>query len=69
MFGNLVEIAQKFWTDHVLPDRPPPLDHTDAAAEYLRRRFGLREKEKLRELDPASEEFMKAWGLATEIRS
>jgi predicted phage-related endonuclease len=38
-FGMLTEIGEKFWRDHVMTQRPPPLDHSEAAAEYIRRRF------------------------------
>lgn len=47
LFGNLVDIAQQFWTDYVVKDLVPPLDHSDAASEYLRRRFKNFGKEKL----------------------
>lgn len=68
LFGNLVEIAERFWTDHVLADRPPPLDHSDAAAEYLRRRFGLHPAKGMLELEPSSTQFAEAQALAEQIR-
>lgn len=40
IFGDLVDIGAKFWRDHVLTKKVPPLDHSKGAAEYIRRRFG-----------------------------
>ena len=35
----LLEKAERFWTDHVLADEPPPLGDSEAAAAYLKKSF------------------------------
>jgi predicted phage-related endonuclease len=35
----LLEAAERFWVDHVLPKRPPPLDGTEACSTWLAGRF------------------------------
>ncbi len=37
--GSLVEIASKFWRDHILTNTPPAVDGSDSAAAYLHSRF------------------------------
>lgn len=39
LFALLMERGRKFWHEHVLTGNPPPLDGSDAAAEYLRARY------------------------------
>jgi len=39
LFGVLVQAAEKFWRDHVIPRKPPPLDGSDEGDSWLRRRF------------------------------
>ena len=38
-FQGLTEMAQRFLRDHIDTGKPPPLDYSDAAAEYLKARF------------------------------
>jgi putative phage-type endonuclease len=35
----LVEEAEKFWREHVVPESPPKIDSSSAAKDYLKRRF------------------------------
>ncbi len=37
--GVLLTEAEKFWLDHVITGKPPPLDGSDSAAAWLSRRF------------------------------
>lgn len=39
LFGQLVEIANRFWIDHVETKTPPPVEGTASYTEYLKRRF------------------------------
>lgn len=39
IFGMLVDIAQKFWRDHVETKTAPEIDGSEASAEYIRRRW------------------------------
>lgn len=39
MEAGLREVADRFLTDYWKPGRPPPMDASDAAAEYLRAKF------------------------------
>lgn len=39
VFEGLYELAERFWTDHVLARVPPPPDATDRYTEYLKRVF------------------------------
>jgi predicted phage-related endonuclease len=32
---ELLEAGLRFWTDHILPDHPPPVDGSDASRRYL----------------------------------
>ena len=36
---RLIEMAVRFWTDHVLADVPPPPDGSEGMSEYLTRRY------------------------------
>lgn len=39
-FGLLLEVARRFWVDHVLTKTPPPIDYRDPNAEgWINRRF------------------------------
>lgn len=35
----LIEAVERFWRDHVIPQRPPPPDASSSYTEYLKRRF------------------------------
>jgi len=37
LFGGLLEIAERFWVDHVQARKPPPPDASEAYAEFLKR--------------------------------
>lgn len=39
--GNLVEFSNKWWQDHVVQGLPVPVDGSDAASSYLKRRYPL----------------------------
>ena len=39
LVGPLIEIADQFWADHVLPKRAPPLDGSEGASRMLRAMF------------------------------
>lgn len=39
LIGSLVEVADRFWTDHVLAKRPPPIDGSPGAEQMLRALF------------------------------
>lgn len=39
LVGALVEVADRFWTDHVLTKRPPAIDGSGGATEMLRALF------------------------------
>lgn len=55
-YANLVEIAEQFWTDHVLPRvKPDPIDGSDASDEYLRRMYP-EERSPMRAATPLEEE-------------
>jgi predicted phage-related endonuclease len=36
---TLADLADRFWTDHVLGERPPAVDGSEDARNYLRRRY------------------------------
>jgi putative phage-type endonuclease len=58
---EMYETAARFWRDHVVADRPPDLDHTESAREYLRARFPAN-RGRIARADSATDE------LAAEIR-
>ncbi len=37
--GQLIEIGERFWRDHIVTQVPPPVDGTEQYSEYLKRRF------------------------------
>lgn len=37
--GQLIEICERFWVDHVLTQTPPPIDGSEQYSDYLKRRF------------------------------
>lgn len=39
LFALLLDVAERFWRDHVETDVPPALDGSDAAARYLASKF------------------------------
>lgn len=53
LFGYALERVERFWRDHVVTGRPPPLTDSDKAREWLRQTFP---KEKRAELAPATPE-------------
>lgn len=40
LWGDLLQIAERFWFDHVVPRKPPPVDASEEWGEVLERRFG-----------------------------
>jgi len=39
LFDALLYRAEKFWRDYVVADRPPPIDGSDAASNWLKQQF------------------------------
>jgi putative phage-type endonuclease len=39
MDETLLHIARTFWNEHIIPRKPPDLDHTDSTREFLRAMF------------------------------
>lgn len=39
LFGGLATLAEKFTRDFILPKKPPKIDGSDSASEYVRRRW------------------------------
>lgn len=39
LFGSLLEAAERFWTGHIKTGVPPPVDGSDAYADFLKDRF------------------------------
>jgi putative phage-type endonuclease len=37
--GQLIEICERFWVDHILTQTPPPVDGSENYSDYLKRRF------------------------------
>lgn len=37
--GQLIEICERFWVDHILTQTPPPVDGSEHYSNYLKRRF------------------------------
>jgi len=37
--GQLIEICERFWVDHILTQTPPPVDGSENYSNYLKRRF------------------------------
>jgi putative phage-type endonuclease len=60
--GQLIEICERFWVDHILTQTPPPVDGSENYSDYLKRRF----PRDVRPMLPATEE---AIGLLSELRS
>lgn len=56
----LREQAERFMQDYLLPQRPPPLDYSEGAREYLRKMFPAHE-EPLRVATPEEEALMAAY--------
>lgn len=55
LFGIMMERAEKFHRDHIATGKPPEMDGSPAADEYLRRRYGL-EVQEVRPFDEEAEE-------------
>lgn len=53
-FGNLVEVGQRFWTDHVLTGKPPPVDGSEQWSAYIKHRWPKEQPGAVRE--PTAEE-------------
>lgn len=51
--GQLIEICERFWVDHVLTQTPPPVDGSEQYSEYLKRRFPRDERPTLPATDEA----------------
>jgi putative phage-type endonuclease len=60
---GLVAAEVEFWEDFVLPRIPPPMDGSDAAAQYLRSRFP-RDVEPLRIATPEEAVLMEQYDIA-----
>lgn len=39
LFNALYEIAERFWTDHLVKLKPPPVDHTERCTQFLQRYY------------------------------
>ncbi len=63
LFGMLAEMARKFFKDHVEPQKPPPLDASPEAAEWLAKRFSKPEK-KVIPAPPEAEQWVKQYRAA-----
>jgi len=55
LFGNLAEAAAKFVRDHLIPNKPPPIDGDPAALEYIKRTFAKSTGELLQPTQEAME--------------
>jgi predicted phage-related endonuclease len=62
LFGGLKELVARFHRDHVVTQRPPPMDATDDAADYLRAKFPFHSAPLLQADDATT-------NLALELRS
>lgn len=65
----LLELAGRWWTDHVLARTPPPVDGSDAYAAYLRRRYPADQGELLAPTPEAEELVRKVRALKAEVRA
>jgi putative phage-type endonuclease len=65
MGGNLVQFAEKWWADYVVQGLPVPLDGSEAASSYLRRRFPVEHGPLLDPTD-AARDLVQAFRLAKE---
>lgn len=45
--GMILEAVKRFWVDHILPKRPPPIDASSSCAEWLARKYPYVEEETL----------------------
>jgi len=50
--GQILEICERFWVDHIMTGIPPPVDGSEQYADYLKRRF----PRDVRPMLPATEE-------------
>lgn len=53
--GMLVQFAEKWWADHVVQGLPVPLDGSEAASDYLRRRYPAEQRPMLPVSDEAAQ--------------
>ncbi len=72
LFGMLVETAERFWKDHIIPKVPPPLDGSESWADYLGAKFPRHEDVCL-SATPDAEQWAKALftarNMATEAKA
>jgi len=68
LIGALVEIGERWWRDHVVGGKPPAIDGSEAAREYLARRYP-RELAPLLQSTPAIEEIAQRLRAAKERRA
>lgn len=60
----LLESVERFWVDHVLPKRPPPIDGSTSCAEWLSERYP-EAKGELFQATPEVESWVKEYRAAT----
>lgn len=63
--AGLIEAAERFWRDYVVPDVCPPLDASEAARRYVESRFPA----PIKQLRPATDEEIVLVSELAEIRS
>jgi putative phage-type endonuclease len=51
--GQLLEICERFWVDHIMTGVPPPVDGSEQYSSYLKQRFPRDERPLLPETDEA----------------
>lgn len=47
LFESLLTVAEKFWREHILTKTPPPIDGSQAYADFLKDRFPTHTREEL----------------------
>lgn len=58
VFDGLYQAAERFQCDHVLPKKPPPIDHSDRYADFLARAFPVHKPGSIVTADAYAEELM-----------
>lgn len=51
--GQLIEICERFWVDHIMTGIPPPVDGSEQYSDYLKKRFPRDERQMLEATDEA----------------
>lgn len=68
LFGDLLEIAQRFWRDHIETRRPPDPDGSDSYSEHLARRFARPTRSELLVASPEDDRLAQEYRAAREAR-